>query len=423
MACVTTYEYEPLEGERFTRLLKIRGFNASPSPTREHVSAVVSAKNSAWCSRGWIIQGFLLSRAFEFLWGGRAISEMDFYTLRCACSLDLASTHGLRGSANLVMLHFTRGELAKNQDLECSHLLYVISGLSGYFATTIEHDGLFAYLGLWESPSFLPSYNKPLKNVFIKFAHSLAKDTGSLDFLPIRKFCRSNRPGLASLPSWVPIWSEARLSLPTDMIFPSNLEGTETPWNAAAGLCHESSVRGASDSLSVKGRVIDHISFTSQFVMSWKHFPDHRGLYSELEKLTREIATWREAQSWKMVDTLELLLRLSKRSEDYERSAGQTLNDLEEGRASALRIVSETMGKLSERKFMMARGDRLGLVASYCMEGHSIAIIHGCRVPLILSENVEDGMYEVMGDCYLEGVMFGEAVTWKKEDADELILS
>lgn len=34
MECVTTYEYEPLEGERFIRLLEIRGFNASPSPRK-----------------------------------------------------------------------------------------------------------------------------------------------------------------------------------------------------------------------------------------------------------------------------------------------------------------------------------------------------------------------------------------------------
>lgn len=197
-------------------------------PTREHVSAVVSAKNSAWCSRGWIIQEFVLSRAVEFLWGGREISASDMSTLECACSASLESTYGSDGSMNLTVLESTKGELAVNQDLEYSQLLYIISRLSGLFETTLEHDGLFAYLGLWKPPSFLPSYNEPLKNVFIKFAHSLAKDTGSLDFLPIRKLCRSNRPGLASLPSWVPIWSEAGISLLRDMIFPWNLKGTET---------------------------------------------------------------------------------------------------------------------------------------------------------------------------------------------------
>lgn len=101
-------------------------------PTREHVSAVVSAKNSAWFSRGWIIQEFLLSKAVEFLWGGRAISEPDFSTLRYACSPNLASTHGLHGPINFAVLESARGKLAVNQDLEYSQLLYIISRLSGF---------------------------------------------------------------------------------------------------------------------------------------------------------------------------------------------------------------------------------------------------------------------------------------------------
>lgn len=79
---------------------------------------------------------------------------------------------------------------------------------------------------------------------------------------------------------------------------------------------------------------------------------------------------------------------------------------------------------------MRSDGGRLGLVPRLGTEvslggkgGSVIVIVHGCRVPVILQPvEGEDSVYKLVGDCFVEGIMFGEAVTWAEDDADTFVL-
>lgn len=78
--------------------------------------------------------------------------------------------------------------------------------------------------------------------------------------------------------------------------------------------------------------------------------------------------------------------------------------------------------RLRSRAIILTQNGRVGLVPFWCGEGHLVAIIHGCSVPLILSKDENSSTYSLVGDCYLEGVMHGEAVTWAVDEADEIVL-
>jgi hypothetical protein len=59
-----------------------------------------------------------------------------------------------------------------------------------------------------------------------------------------------------------------------------------------------------------------------------------------------------------------------------------------------------------QRRFCVTHGGRLGWVPRYAQEGDAIAIIAGIGVPMALRSKMTD--YEVLGSCYIHGIMDGE---------------
>jgi hypothetical protein len=64
--------------------------------------------------------------------------------------------------------------------------------------------------------------------------------------------------------------------------------------------------------------------------------------------------------------------------------------------------------------------DNLGLAPQSVMEGDSICIVYGCSVPVVLRKVFPDGTegkyyYELIGECYIHGMMDGEAFRILKE--------
>jgi len=67
-------------------------------------------------------------------------------------------------------------------------------------------------------------------------------------------------------------------------------------------------------------------------------------------------------------------------------------------------------------------GGPLGFVPRICIQKDDrceIAILHGSRVPVVIEE-VGEGTdrWKVIGQCYLEGAMYGELVDWGEEEGD-----
>jgi len=79
----------------------------------------------------------------------------------------------------------------------------------------------------------------------------------------------------------------------------------------------------------------------------------------------------------------------------------------------------------------VCRGRQLALLDKYCVglgpvqarKGDSICILHGSRIPWVLrARPPEANTYEVIGQCFVHGLMYGEAVDWAEEDADTFVL-
>lgn len=91
-------------------------------------------------------------------------------------------------------------------------------------------------------------------------------------------------------------------------------------------------------------------------------------------------------------------------------------------------VLSHNLEELWEYSFItgykqiiQGESGKLGLAPWTSQEGDVIAILHGSRTPVILREE-SPGKFWFVGQCYLEDVMYGEAVTWEEDEADTFTL-
>jgi len=68
-----------------------------------------------------------------------------------------------------------------------------------------------------------------------------------------------------------------------------------------------------------------------------------------------------------------------------------------------------------ERKFFGTAQGRMGLCPRGTQSGDRIVILHGGSVPYVLRE-MDYGTWRFIGECYVDGIMFGEAGKMEKEE-------
>jgi hypothetical protein len=114
--------------------------------------------------------------------------------------------------------------------------------------------------------------------------------------------------------------------------------------------------------------------------------------WKELEPLVRYLATH--------VDDL-----LQKRIENLDMSRFKDVDAINQ-----ITIYSAATEKwCSGRTFCATRGRYIGWVPFASIDGDLICIFEGAQVPYVLRP-AEDGTYRILGDCYIHGIMEGQAM-------------
>jgi hypothetical protein len=72
-------------------------------------------------------------------------------------------------------------------------------------------------------------------------------------------------------------------------------------------------------------------------------------------------------------------------------------------------VISCAVNVTAWRRLMSTKTGRMGLAPAGARLGDSVAILLGCDIPLILRRQ-EKGGWIVVGECYVHGVMYGEAI-------------
>lgn len=118
---------------------------------------------------------------------------------------------------------------------------------------------------------------------------------------------------------------------------------------------------------------------------------------------------------WTILDFLKELGDCRAGGYQPDETPEQNLEYLNEGDHSVLYAMFS-------RKVIVTENGDVALAPARCREGNRIAIFHGCSVPMVISKR-EDGSFDIVGDCFLHKIMFGQVVYWEESEAMDYVLN
>ncbi|KAF2145870.1 uncharacterized protein K452DRAFT_102434 [Aplosporella prunicola CBS 121167] len=400
-----------------------------------------------WFSRGWVVQELVLSKAVAVRVGGYLMSWehliqafLAVYSTRQAVeNISLPQGFGIQMALRTDYNEKTQS----GAGFGWFDLCRLMANTAVAVSTTDPKDRVFAYLGFWKPSDFLPDYTQTVEQVYLEFAHQIMQTSDSLDILSLGHGTSvSPTEGLADLPSWAPDWSSGR------GYYSLLLNNTNAvAWDAAKARQHAADAATATGSrtLHARGKIIDVVRAVS--AKPFKKFAfgnqdlgeksclgdviQQKPLDSPLKHTTRLdvmrmlSAAARCGQKPRRDDPVELLAF-------YDAHCSHLLDGTDNASGSWDWSAEETMLLRTEtevnffgvcgRRLLETTAGRIGLAPELCEVGDALAVLHGCRVPLVLRRVEGEESYRLVGDCFVEGAMNGEAVSWFDCEADEIVL-
>jgi hypothetical protein len=70
----------------------------------------------------------------------------------------------------------------------------------------------------------------------------------------------------------------------------------------------------------------------------------------------------------------------------------------------------------SGRRIVNLEKNQIGLYPESCQDGDFVCVLHGANLPIVLRKLADK--WELIGPCFVDGMMYGEAVDWREDDAD-----
>ncbi len=383
-----------------------------------------------WWSRAWIVQEGTVTHASRtaFFCGNKQISWNAFYIGFSV--LNNAKPHqewyirrDFRYAVAKELILFRRQrELGDNIKLQ--RVLHLMRG----FECEDPRDKVYAARGMAMDVlegDIIPDYRKACSEVYLDVVRFLMSETNSptLDFLGfvfnLTAEISDRQPELV-LPSWVPNWTTPVLYEPLYKDLSDGWDGKQVKaYNASGKRPGTCSIIG--QSLHVQGSVLDQIidlsdrhwkrpDFTRELnrLRSWAteripdelHFNGETNMEAFNHTLTTDIGRVYErdmcilkrgkAFEWDLFDKEKEKLTTAER-----RKQGEMLFD----------ISTITNGR---RIFRTKRGF-MGLGPNAAEIGDKVCVLLGGQVLYVLREGYESSNFKFVGECYVHGMMDGQA--------------
>ena len=310
-------------------------------------------------------------------------------------------------------------------------------------------DKIYGVLSLIDpliSRSISPNYNLSLLGVYTEFAKTCIRETGSLDII-----CqsRSELLGTEEFPSWVPDWRRrGTVNLEMTQKLPFHTSGSSKVDITFEDNDRQLRVRGfrvdTIDGLGHLGEMNEEGHAITQPIHSYGKSPygDERGIKSAF---WQTFVTGRNPWGELAPSTYDCLVHiqwhnpsvLANFSENLYFGLLQDIIDQNKSLLVGNQSLWELLGhsetqydfpskarileaahravsvKLLRRFIITAKG-YIGLATKNTRQGDIVCILFGCSTPVILRPS-NHGAYNLVGDCYVHGIMEGEAMEWMEK--------
>lgn len=415
--------------------------------------AVANLFNTSWFQRVWCIQEVALARHATIIWGD---AEMPWRWVGLAATrirvhlYPVLARYDMGGIFNAYLMY----RLSKG-DAAVGHLVVPfleLVAMTCQFHATDPRDRVYGLLGLPTTDAspdnglfFLdPDYTLPLEEVYRRFAVRALHSSNSLKLLSSVQHDSEIR-----YPSWVPRWG----SIHTSIL--ARFSGDDTS-NVSSDMCASYEIAAQGTSLHVKGVCVGTVSRIFRLFPELNLAPElFYGARSLIESNSVSEVIAREKKRFLSLfcpedekesgDPNTLLFGLLQNAETQARLChtmtgnrnwqGEVAHDSEQhlsdffaflhewlGGTEAARLIPKSQSNGDSARFREAvrnvmKGRRLfaigpdtqiGLGPNLLQPDDQVCVVFGCPMPLCLRP--EHGAFSLVGECYFQEFMQGEAV-------------
>ena len=418
-------------------------------------------------SRIWIIQEAAMGRNnTPVLCGGKTISWIE-----------IARTFALMNETDEIINVFIRSELKEagipfsysiwtafqsvdevqwlqdRQHGETQFNLYRLLELGRTMFSTDPRDKIYGLLELM-NPSLerliKPDYTASVVDVYIDFAKATIEDTGLLDVIRLRYPSENT-----ALPSWVPDWTVPRVNSPLNasaIKFRASGDSIANPrylgkliscrgfkLDSIDGMGALSSSKWSPSSIvNTIGSANPYGSVESIREAIWKTMTSNRNMNSEpTDDSYRDILATPALSNITVGETSPLkeltrsvIFTICTTILDGNASfriCGRELRDYlideipSEEDCVLLRDGLMQVDRIGNRRQMFTtHGGYLGVAMESTKKTDGLYILQGCTMPVILRDLGDGQHFEYVGECYVHGLMHGEAMGWLEKGDREL---
>jgi Heterokaryon incompatibility protein (HET) len=423
-----------------------------------------------WFQRTWVIQEFVVARDVEMFVGRRKFEWQNFILMVSYTLLDVMVrwTPILKNNERL-RAEFCRGQMQmwgmcnlrvrfhdkKNQKDRRQRLSLL---LANFRAATATHavDKVYALLGLSDDfDDYQTDYTKSKTEVYSHIAKCMiAKSQLNNSFSEAKETlyeaARSDRRG-EDLPSWVPDWTEVPIRI--DL---SKSWSNSGKWGAGG----EQTLKGSKPVLEIDGNVLKCMGFVFGTIVDLGETEDEnaRGRppnVTRIRTVVREMLEicnrWKEYPTGEdIVRVMHIILEVDQNGKKdspsittiYDDKTTQDMllellvEELGEGQKALPDTATEKMAQYLKaadqyrlRNISSAIGGRrlavttkayAGLVPTATQRGDKIVILQGFGAPFVM-RRTSAGKFVLVGDCYVHGIMQGEAFNARKPPVMRMI--
>ena len=441
-----------------------RYFLADPEVRKMRWDALAGLTHRAWFGRVWVLQEIVNAKKATIYASDISIDWQLFASvLNWLHEFTMDSPIYARGDLDAIpTIKMIQRLFALKADPEKPPLPSLIEVLSDtrFCKSSFPIDKVYGVLGMVsreEAKKIEINYDLDPVELFTRIATSELLGKRGLEIL---YYCnKHSEESAVKCPSWVPNWTE-----------PCHHQNfSALGYQSSASKASVASFQIKGNHLVIRGRILDTIKAVEllrnipkknipkklddealSVHMAYKHvevqfedyfeataetravwvrnaisiaFPDKTITAKSLEKFWRSFCcnqfaveingSTMPSLEWGQTFSVFLMgMSRSKEETDKLTDAEKTANYV-----SMMRFFEFVSSWTRNRRFIRSVQGRFGWVPDQAREGDIICVINGLAVPLVLRESQEGG-FELIGDCYLHGIMDGEGMELDIEEQD-----
>ena len=456
--------------EQFNNKAVVRQLELSyskDSPNARTWRSVVELMNNPWCVRAWIAQEVILSQIVDVVIGENVVPLETLYQFALATARIEQKRPMTHEPGNCVILStgfnrlhsLTKVRIARAKRKQSARFWDLLSSIAPYSHSSDPRDAIYAFLGLLDDDrvTINVDYSISESQVYMRTAAAAIKGHCNLDILGLVNPRITEKK---SLPSWVPYWKEI------EPVIPLYSASRDSTFSASRCRTHNSDpIEAGSDipwGLLVHGKIICHVTAISHpFIdnSDWSRrnmteflrladlaekcvfllkYPSADVLYSDAYQMTMErllrvvladLTLWAESEFYTGQPISTEQRRDSMMRAYLSESNPHKNNDTIYQSVGAIATLRDLARIASYRRVVVTNTGLLGLADYSVKKDDLICILHGSNVPVVLRMTIRaesfltrEVNYKIIGQAYVEGMMDGEVVDWKEEDAEKFLL-